>query len=69
MRNWLVGALLGFTALSASAQQTPELSTMPAAVPVFRRIRNFATACRLALNATKTALHGAYKPATFSGHG
>ncbi len=25
MRNWLVGALLGFTALSASAQQTPEL--------------------------------------------
>jgi opacity protein-like surface antigen len=25
MRNWLVGALLGFTALSASAQQMPEL--------------------------------------------
>ena len=27
MRNWLVGALLGFTALSASAQQTPELKS------------------------------------------
>lgn len=25
MRNWLVGALLGFTALSVSAQQMPEL--------------------------------------------
>ncbi len=25
MRNWLVGALLGFTALSVSAQQLPEL--------------------------------------------
>ena len=27
MRNWLVGALVGFTALSASAQQTPELKS------------------------------------------